>query len=491
MAVAKEAFQALCMIGIRGDQLTIKYFGANGTVHDLECEIESIGQTGLQVRSADNTSWISAWTVVGWTVVGHREQAITTALPDSPTTTFGQPSESVQRRLTTDLPGVAISNIGQLLGSGGAGDTDGDEPDGSGATTEGISQSHRDRKPLEERLRGLPKGNSSYARAKREEQLDNLEAAEALFRQTIAGHGIYRKSAIKDLAMLLNRLERFTDAINVLADHRSLFTGPDEPGLLQSYKAVFLKSKQFAEALTVIRRLEQLAISANDRRVLGTERASVLLNLGRVVEVLDTTAALLSRYPGDQQLTGIRERALNAASNEDVSNSEIEVSIDRRSVAITAAATPLTEGVKPVTVQPGSATYTSAWALIQHIEPRIRELVATKLREDPGPEWADDLPRQHPTLGKVVIRMRERGAANSDDMFDHAALPDLTTIMSVTWHRYRRAFGGMPKERFRQVMFKIIDVRNKLAHIHPVELTDLDDFVDNCHKIISLLDNGI
>ncbi|MEN9616308.1 MAG: hypothetical protein RL022_1730, partial [Chloroflexota bacterium] len=54
-----------------------------------------------------------------------------------------------------------------------------------------------------------------------------------------------------------------------------------------------------------------------------------------------------------------------------------------------------------------------------------------------------------------------------------------------------RAFGGMPKERFRQVMFKIIEVRNKLAHIHPVELTALDDFVDNCHKIISLLDNRI
>jgi hypothetical protein len=249
MAVANEAFRALCIIGNRGDQLTIKYFGANGTVHDLECEIEIMGQTGLQVRSADNTTWISAWTVVGWTVVGHREQTLTTALPDSPTTTLGQPSESVQRRLTTDLPGVAISNIGQLLGSGGAGDTDRDEPDGSGAATEGISQSHRDRKPLEERLRGLPKGNSSYARAKREEQLDNLEAAEALFRQTIAGHGIYRKSAIKDLAMLLNRLERFTDAINVLADHRSLFTGPDEPGLLQSYKAVFLKSKQYVEAL--------------------------------------------------------------------------------------------------------------------------------------------------------------------------------------------------------------------------------------------------
>jgi len=70
-------------------------------------------------------------------------------------------------------------------------------------------------------------------------------------------------------------------------------------------------------------------------------------------------------------------------------------------------------------------------------------------------------------------------------------LPDLTTIMSVTWHRYRRAFGGMPKERFRQIMFKIMDVRNKLAHIHPVELTDLDDFVENCHKIIYLLDNGI
>lgn len=488
MAGTNEAFQALRTIGIRGGRLTIKYFGANGTVHDLECEIESIGQTGLQVRSPDNTSWISAWTVVGWTVLGHREQTLTTVLPDRQSTPYRQPSESVKRRLTTDLPSVAISSIGQLLGSGGAGDTDRDEPDGSNATTEGSSQSHRDRKPLEERLRGLPKGNSSYARAKREEQLDNLEAAEALFKQTIAGHGIYRKSAIKDLAMLLNRLERFTDAINVLADHRSLFTGQDEAGLLQSYKAVFMKSKQYAEALTVIKRLERVVISANERRVLGTERALVLLNLGRFDEVLDTTAALLSRYPGDQQLTVIRERALVAASDEEGSNGEIDVSLDRRSAAITAAATPLTEGPKPVTVQPGSTTYTNAWALIQHIEPRIRELVATRLREDPGPEWADDLPRQHPTLGKVVTRMRERGGVNSNDMFDHAALPDLTTIMSVTWHRYRRAFGGMPKERFRQIMFKIIDTRNKLAHIHPVEINDLDDFVENCYKIISLLD---
>lgn len=491
MAVANEAFEALCTTCICGDQLTIQYFGANGTVHDLECEIESIGQTGLQVRSADNTSWISAWTVVGWTVLGHLDQTLTTALPDSPTTTLGQPSVSVQRRLTTYLPSVAISNIGQLLGSGGAGDTDRDEPDGSGATTEGISQSHRDRKPLEERLRALPKGNSSYARAKREEQLDNLEAAEALFKQTIAGQGINQKSAIKDLAMLLNRLERFTDAINVLADHESLFTGQDEPALLQSYKAVFLKSKQYAEALTVIRRLEKLVISANDRRVLGTERAQVLLNLGRVGEARDTTASLLSRYPGDQQLTVIRERALIAASDKDVLVGEIDVSLERRSAAITAAATPLTEGPKPVTVQPGSTTYTNAWALIQHIEPRIRELVATRLLEDPGPEWVDDLPRQHPTLGKVVTRMRERGAANSDDMFNHAGLLDLTTIMSVTWHRYRRAFGGMPKERFRQVMFKVIDVRNKLAHIHPVEINDLDDFVENCHTLISRLDKVI
>ncbi len=490
MALGNEAFNALRTIGVRGGRLAIRYFGANGTVHDLECEIESIGETGFQVRSSHNTSWISAWTVVGWTVLDHREQTLTPVLPDRQSTSFRQPSEHVQRRLSADLPDVAISSIGQLVGTGGADDTDRDEQDGSNATTGESSPSHRDRKPLEERLKGLPRGNSSYARAKREEQLDNLEAAEELFKRTIAGHGTYRKSAIKDLAMLLNRLERFTDAINVLDEHMSLFTGQEKSGLLQSYKAVFLKSKQYDEALRVITQLEHLAIVANDRRVLGTERVSVLLNLGRGVEAVDKVTDLLSRYPGDQQLQAMRERALFAASDADVSNDEINVLPESRSSSDITVATPLIEDSKPVTVKPGSDCYANAWALIQRIEPRLRELVATRLREDPGPEWADDLPRQHPTLGRVVSRMRERGAVDSKNMLDHAALPDLTTIMSVTWHRYRRAFGGMPKERFRQVMFRIVDVRNKLAHIHPVETNELDDFAEKCNQIISLLDKS-
>ncbi len=78
----------------------------------------------------------------------------------------------------------------------------------------------RKRAPLSQRLAGLPRGDPLCARANREERLDNFEQAETLFREEICGRHTYGTSAIRELAMLVNRLEPYPDTITVLAQHR-------------------------------------------------------------------------------------------------------------------------------------------------------------------------------------------------------------------------------------------------------------------------------
>ncbi|MBA1445583.1 MAG: tetratricopeptide repeat protein [Gammaproteobacteria bacterium] len=67
----------------------------------------------------------------------------------------------------------------------------------------------------------IPRGDNPYARAKRAELIEkDLEQAAQLYRKAMHSND-HRESAVKDLAMLLPRLERTTEAIELLERYRA------------------------------------------------------------------------------------------------------------------------------------------------------------------------------------------------------------------------------------------------------------------------------
>lgn len=111
------------------------------------------------------------------------------------------------------------------------------------------------------RVTGVPKGSNPYARAKQVQLIEkNLERAENLFRTAIR-QGDNRESAIKDLAMLLDQLERTEEAIKLLEQKRNTIS--DRQSVDNLLTGLYSKIGSYDEAIRLLnKKLQQAKTSA-------------------------------------------------------------------------------------------------------------------------------------------------------------------------------------------------------------------------------------
>jgi len=159
----------------------------------------------------------------------------------------------------------------------------------------------QERAPLKVRLAGIPKDGSFYARAKKAEQLDQLDRAEAFYREEIAKNRSHIKSAIKDLAALLNRKGHTESAIEILKEHRSKYSALELISLDQMTVQFLVKARRFVDASHL---LAQLAKQEKEKRSPKQlewlrQEAYCYFAAGDLDTALGKLSTLLTSYPRD------------------------------------------------------------------------------------------------------------------------------------------------------------------------------------------------
>lgn len=186
----------------------------------------------------------------------------------------------------------------------------------SGTTTTVSATSGKDpigRAPLNVRLAGVPKDGSPFARAKKAEQLDRLSEAERLYREEISCRGTHVKSAIKDLATLLNRRGQPDAAIETLHQYRDRFNASDEQTSLDQLEVNFrVKARQFGEAAKIIVRLVRRETRAPQKLALQRQEAYCYLAEGAFDKAIDKLKQLLKASPQDNATLLLLQRAEEA-----------------------------------------------------------------------------------------------------------------------------------------------------------------------------------
>ena len=123
------------------------------------------------------------------------------------------------------------------------------------STDGSILIERKTRAPLSVRLSGIPKDGSFYARAKTAEQLDQLEEAEGLYNEEIHRNKGHAKSAIKDLAALLNRKGKPESSIELLEQYRSKYSGQELVSLDQMKVHFLVKARRYDDASKLLEKL--------------------------------------------------------------------------------------------------------------------------------------------------------------------------------------------------------------------------------------------
>nr|VFK30909.1 MAG: hypothetical protein BECKMB1821G_GA0114241_10736 [Candidatus Kentron sp. MB] len=155
-----------------------------------------------------------------------------------------------------------------------------------------VSSSTRTVRPLP-----LPKTAPLYAQAKRAEAEGELELAENSLRNQIDTGGQYRLSAIKDLAHLLSRMNRNSEALELLDKHRDSF---DDLRPVDNMKIqYFTKMGQYDDAIQIISSLLKDASRGHDKIKLYRQRAYYHYRQGRFQESLDGLQHVLRLSPSD------------------------------------------------------------------------------------------------------------------------------------------------------------------------------------------------
>nr|VFK35337.1 MAG: hypothetical protein BECKMB1821I_GA0114274_11126 [Candidatus Kentron sp. MB]VFK77259.1 MAG: hypothetical protein BECKMB1821H_GA0114242_11156 [Candidatus Kentron sp. MB] len=143
----------------------------------------------------------------------------------------------------------------------------------------------------------LPKTAPLYAQAKRAEAEGELELAENSLRNQIDKGGQYRLSAIKDLAHLLSRMNRNSEALELLDEHRDSF---DDLRPVDNMKIqYFTKMGQYDDAIRIIGSLLKDASRGYDKIKLYRQRAYYHYRQGRFQESLDGLQHVLRMSPSD------------------------------------------------------------------------------------------------------------------------------------------------------------------------------------------------
>lgn len=129
------------------------------------------------------------------------------------------------------------------------------------------------RAPLKVRLSGVPKDGSSYSKAKKSEQLDQLIEAEQYYLEEISNNGRHKKSAIKDLAALYNRINESEKATKFLDDYRDLYTDIESVSLDQMKVQFLVKLKRYSDAALLLSLLAKKEPKRAKKRELNKQEA--------------------------------------------------------------------------------------------------------------------------------------------------------------------------------------------------------------------------
>jgi len=162
-----------------------------------------------------------------------------------------------------------------------------------------ILGERQERAPLKVRLAGIPKDGSFYARAKKAEQLDQLNQAESFYREEISRNGRHVKSAIKDLAALRSRIGKPESAIEVLKQYRSKYSALEQTSLDQMTVQFLVKARRFTDASQLLVQLAKKEVRSSKRLELLRQEAYCHFASGNFDIAIEKLDKLLRDHPYD------------------------------------------------------------------------------------------------------------------------------------------------------------------------------------------------
>lgn len=151
------------------------------------------------------------------------------------------------------------------------------------------------------------RGGRSHWRAAKQLELDGeLDRARAEYELEISERGDHRVSAIKELAWLLNRMNQWQEAIEVLDRYKGDFLG-DTRAVDNLRINILIKGEQYADARNVIRSLRP---GADRRRDLGLLKQEVycLIALGALDDAEEVLRKAIQKHPEDATLVELLSR---------------------------------------------------------------------------------------------------------------------------------------------------------------------------------------
>jgi len=180
-------------------------------------------------------------------------------------------------------------------------------------STEGVVVTeNQGRAPLKVRLAVVPKDGSSYAKAKKAEQLDQLDQAEFYYREEISQNGRHFKSAVKDLAALQNRQGNPEAAIQTIEQHRSKYMASEMISLYQMIVQFLVKARRFLDAAQLLTLLAKQERNSQKRREWLRQEAYCHFAAGDYDTALLKLSNLLKNFPSDNATQLLIERVKQA-----------------------------------------------------------------------------------------------------------------------------------------------------------------------------------
>ena len=168
------------------------------------------------------------------------------------------------------------------------------------------------RAPLRLRLQAIPKDASSFAKAMEAEQLDQLERAEAFYREEISKRGRHAKSAIKNLAALKNRKGNPREAIEIIDNHQDSFEETELASLDQMRAQFLVKARNFVDAAILLDKLAKNAPNKNKRIEYLRQGAYCQLAHGDFDGSIKKLTAILKFNPSDNASALLLAKARDA-----------------------------------------------------------------------------------------------------------------------------------------------------------------------------------
>ncbi len=174
-------------------------------------------------------------------------------------------------------------------------------------------------------IKALEKSSYYYQEAKRAEKALEFDKAIAMFRSEISSNGMKKATAVKDLAHLLNRLERSEDAIRVLDEHGQ--AAGDSRTIANIRVTILIKAGMFEQAIRENRELIEKSTRQHDRATLHNQTAYFLYRLRKYDDALRELTKAKNLRAGDpaveQLIKQVQQAKEGIISNPEEDTSEL------------------------------------------------------------------------------------------------------------------------------------------------------------------------